>query len=168
MSHFIPRPRRALANFPFPLAGPAYRRHRTPRGGRAHQRFQAGDQGRIMGLEGFAPAPRPPNPPVIRTLWRMMVTQLVTPAADRPFPQARGLGHRLQPAVPQFEGFAGRPAAPSSLIEIRLKAGELSSEDFDNASVYHVINVVQIDEIGQLFIYDDMSVLHRIFSPLVS
>src|SRR5205807_6661830 len=84
-----------------------------------------------------------------------MVTQLVTPAADRPFPQARGLGHRLQPAVPQFEGFAGRPAAPSSLIEIRLKAGELSSEDFDNASVYHVINVVQIDEIGQLFIYDD-------------
>jgi hypothetical protein len=108
-----------------------------------------------MGLERVAPASRPPNPPVIRTLWRMMVTQLVTPAADRPFPQARGLGHRLQPAVPQFEGFAGRPAAPSSLIEIRLKAGELSSEDFDNASVYHVINVVQIDEIGQLFIYDD-------------
>src|SRR5712691_7002657 len=109
-----------------------------------------------MGLERVAPASRPPNPPVIRTLWRMMVTQLVTPAADRPFPQARGLGHRLQPAVPQFEGFAGRPAAPSSLIEIRLKAGELSSEDFDNASVYHVINVVQIDEIGQLFIYDDL------------
>src|SRR5438132_1777256 len=109
-----------------------------------------------MGLERVAPASRPPNPLVIRTLWRMMVTQLVTPAADRPFPQARGLGHRLQPAVPQFEGFAGRPAAPSSLIEIRLKAGELSSEDFDNASVYHVINVVQIDEIGQLFIYDDI------------
>src|SRR5260370_78878 len=113
-----------------------------------------------MGLERVAPASRPPNPPVIRTLWRMMVTQLVTPAADRPFPQARGLGHRLQPAVPQFEGFAGRPAAPSSLIEIRLKAGELSSEDFDNASVYHVINVVQIDEIGQLFIYDDRRTKH--------
>src|SRR3989442_2465354 len=108
-----------------------------------------------MVLERVAPASRPPHPLVIRTLWRMMVTQLVTPAADRPFPQARGLGHRLQPAVPQFEGFAGRPAAPSSLIEIRLKAGELSSEDFDNARVYHVINVVQIDEIGQLFIFDD-------------
>jgi hypothetical protein len=112
-----------------------------------------------MGLERVAPASRPPHPLVIRTLWRMMVTQLVTPAADRPFPQARGLGHRLQPAVPQFEGFAGRPAAPSSLIEIRLKAGELSSEDFDNASVYHVINVVQIDEIGQLFIYDDIDII---------
>src|SRR5437879_13760 len=75
-------------------------------------------------------------------------------------PPARGLGHRRQPAVPQFEGFAGRPAAPSSLIEIRLKAGELSSEDFDNASVYHVINGVQIDEIGQLFIYDDYHVIN--------
>ena len=108
-----------------------------------------------MGLERFAPASSPPNPSVIRTLWRMMVTQLVTPAADRPFPQACGLGHRLQPAVPQFEGFAGRPAAPPSLIEIRLKTDELSSEDFYNARVYHVITVVQIDKTGQLFIYDD-------------
>src|SRR2546428_7667873 len=109
----------------------------SPRIRGAPQLSQGGTKGGFVGWAGFAPPPRPPNPPVIRTLWRMMVTQLVTPAADRPFPQARGLGHRLQPAVPQFEGFAGRPAAPSSLIEIRLKAGGLSSEDFDKAPVHY-------------------------------
>jgi hypothetical protein len=52
------------------------------------------------------------------------------------------VGHDLDPAVPQFERFAGRPSAASALIQLRRKAGELSSQDFYNARVYHVINVV--------------------------
>ena len=108
-----------------------------------------------MGLERFATASRTPNPPAGRTRWRMIVTQFLTPAAHRPLPQARGLGRRLDPAVTQFECFAGCPTATSSFIQLRPKAGELSSQDFYNVSVYHVINVVQIHETGQLFIYGD-------------
>ena len=95
-----------------------------------------------MGLERFAPASRTPNPPAGRTRWRLLVTQFLTPTANRPLPQVRGLGHRLDPAVPQFERFAGRPAAASALMQLRRKAGELSSQDFYNARVYHGINVV--------------------------
>ena len=95
-----------------------------------------------MGLERFAPASRTPHPPAGRTRRRLLVTQCLTPTAHRPLPQARGLGHHLDPAVPQFERFAGRPAAASALIQLRRKAGELSSQDFYNARVYHVINVV--------------------------
>src|SRR5438132_8609455 len=69
-------------------------------------------------------------------------THVLTPTANRPLPQACGLGHHLDPAVPQCERFAGRPAAASALIQLRRKAGELSSQDFYNARVYHVINVV--------------------------
>jgi hypothetical protein len=108
-----------------------------------------------MGLERFAAASHTPNPPASRTRQRMIVTQVLTPAADRPLPQARGLGHRRDPAVTQFECFAGCPTATSSFMQLRPKAGELSSQDFYNASVYHVINVVQIHKTGQLFIYDD-------------
>jgi hypothetical protein len=108
-----------------------------------------------MGLERFAPASCAPNPLVGRTRERLRVTQFLTPTANRPLPQARGLGHHLDPAVPQFERFAGRPAAASALIQLRLKAGELSSQDFYNVTVYHVIKVVQAHKIGQLFIYDD-------------
>ena len=55
----------------------------------------------------------------------------------------------------QFECFAGSPAAPATLIQLRLKASELSSQDFYQVTVYHVIRVVQAHKIGQLFIYDD-------------
>jgi hypothetical protein len=48
----------------------------------------------------------------------------------------------MDPAVPQFERFAGRPAAASALIQFRRKAGELSAQDFYNARVYHGINIV--------------------------
>jgi hypothetical protein len=95
-----------------------------------------------MGLERFAPASRVPNPPAGRTRRRLRVAQFLTPTANRPLPQARSLGHHLDPAVPQFERFAGRPAAASALIQLRRKAGELSSQDFYDARVYHVINVV--------------------------
>jgi hypothetical protein len=115
-----------------------------------------------MALERFAPASRMPNPLAGRTRWRLLVTQFLTPTANRPLPQARGLGHHLDPAVPQFERFAGRPAAASALIQLRRKADELSSQDFYNARVYHVMNVVGIHKSGQLFIYDDLAV--RIFS----
>src|SRR4029450_8343004 len=54
------------------------------------------------------------------------------------------------------ECFAGRPVATSTLIQLSLKAGELSSQDFYNVTVYHVIKVVQAHKIGQLFIYDDL------------
>ncbi len=93
-----------------------------------------------MGLERFAPASRAPHPPAGRTRQRLLVTQFLTPTANRPLSQARGLGHHLDPAVPQFERFAGRPAAASALLQLRRKAGELSSQDFYNARVYHVIN----------------------------
>jgi hypothetical protein len=46
--------------------------------------------------------------------------------------------------------------ATSTLIQLSLKAGELSSQDFYNVTVYHVIKVVQAHKIGQLFIYDDI------------
>ena len=95
-----------------------------------------------MGLERFAPASWVANAPPSQTRWGLLVTQFLTPTANRPLPQARGLGHHLDPAVPQFERFAGRPAAASALIQLRRKAGELSSQDFYNARVYHVINVV--------------------------
>jgi hypothetical protein len=108
-----------------------------------------------MGLERFAPASRVPNPPAGWTRWRLLVTQCLTPTANRPLPQARGLGYHLDPAVPQFERFAGCPATASALIQLRRKAGELSSQDFYNARVYHVINVVRKHKSGQLFIYDD-------------
>ena len=94
-----------------------------------------------MGLERFAPASRVPNPPAGRTRWRLLVTSFLTPTAHGPLPQARGLSHHLAPAVPQFERLAGRPAAASALIQLRRKAGDLSSQDFYNARVYHVINV---------------------------
>ena len=95
-----------------------------------------------MGLERFAPASWMANAPPSQTRWGLLVTQFLTPTANRPLPQARGLGHRLDPAVTQFECFAGGPAATSALIQFRRKAGELSSQDFYNARVYHVINVV--------------------------
>src|SRR4030095_593981 len=84
--------------------------------------------------------PCPPSPP--------------SPPSPPP-PQASGLGYHLDPAVPQFERFAGCPATTSALIQLRRKAGELSSQDFYNARVYHVINVVRKHKRGQLFIYDD-------------
>jgi len=108
-----------------------------------------------MGLERFAPASCAPNPLAGRTRERLLVTQCLTPTAHRPLPQARGLGHHLDPAVTQFECFAGRPVATSTLIQLRLKAGELSSQDFYTVTVYHGIKVVQAHKIGQLFIYDD-------------
>ena len=111
-----------------------------------------------MGLERFAPASRAPNPLTGRTRQHLLVTQFLTPTANRPLPQACGLGHHLDPAVTQFECFAGRPVATSTLIQLRLKAGELSSQDFYNVTVYHVIKVVQAHKIGQLFIYDDLAV----------
>jgi hypothetical protein len=95
-----------------------------------------------MGLERFAPASRVPNPPAGRSRQRLRVTQFLTPTANRPLSQARGLGHHLDPTVPQFERFAGCPATASALIQFRRKAGKLSSQDFDHARVYHVINVV--------------------------
>lgn len=95
-----------------------------------------------MGLERFAPASRAPTPPAGRTRRRLLVTQFLTPTANRALPQARGLGHHLAPTVPQFERFAGCPATASALIQFRRQAGELSSQDFYNARVYHVINVV--------------------------
>ena len=95
-----------------------------------------------MGLERFTPTSRVPNPPAGWTRWRLLVTQFLTPTANRPLPQARSLGYHLDPAVPQFERFAGGPATASALIQLSRKAGELSSQDFDNARVYHVINVV--------------------------
>ncbi len=95
-----------------------------------------------MGLERFTPASRAPNPPAGRTRRRLLVTHFLTPTANRPLPQTRGVGHDLDPAVPQCERFAGRPSAASALIQLRRKAGELSSQDFYNARVYHVINVV--------------------------
>ena len=91
-----------------------------------------------MALERFAPASRAPNPPVGRTRQRLLVTHVLTPAANRPLPPSPWLGPHLDPPVPQFERFAGRPTAASALIQLRLKAGELSSQDFYNARVYHV------------------------------
>jgi hypothetical protein len=108
-----------------------------------------------MSLERFAPASRTSHPPTSRRRGRLLVTQFVTPTANRPLPQARGFGHRLDPAVPQFERFTGRPTAASALIEFRLKTGKFSSQEFYNTRVYHVMNVVQMHKIGQLFIYDD-------------
>ena len=142
MADLMPLARKRLGQFACTLTGPAQRRHRIAPCRRVHQRFQRGDQGRIMGLERFAPASRAPHPLAGRTRRRLLVTQFLTPTANRPLPQARGLGHHLDPAVPQFERFAGRPAAASALIQLRLKAGEFSSQDFYNAHVYHGINVV--------------------------
>ena len=95
-----------------------------------------------MGLERFAPASWVAHAPPSQTRWGLLVTQFLTPTANRPLPQATGLGYHLDPAVPQFERFAGCPATTSALIQLRRKAGELSSQDFYNARVYHVINVV--------------------------
>jgi len=142
MADLMPLARKPRGPFSCALTGPAQRRHRIAPGRRVHQRFQRGDQVRIMGLERFAPASRAPNPPAGRPHWRLLVTQFLTPTANRPLPQACGLGHHLDPAVPQCERFAGRPAAASALIQLRRKAGELSSQDFYNARIYHVINVV--------------------------
>jgi hypothetical protein len=75
----------------------------------------------------FATASRPSNPPAGRTRRRPLVTQLLTPTADRPLSQACGLGYGLDPAVSQFEGFAGGPVPTSSLIEFRRKMGEFSA-----------------------------------------
>jgi hypothetical protein len=109
-----------------------------------------------MALERLAPAARPPSLPAGQPPWRRRVPQLVTPAADRPLPHACGLGHRLHPAVPPFEGFAGCPVPTSALIELRHKTGEVSSQDCSNATVYQVTNVLRMHKIGQLFIYDDL------------
>jgi hypothetical protein len=43
---------------------------------------------------------RVPNPPAGRTRRRLLVTQCLTPATNRPLPHARGLGHHLDPAMP--------------------------------------------------------------------
>ena len=107
-----------------------------------------------MDLERFATASHASNPPAGWARQRMIRTQFLTPTANRPLPQARGLGHRLDPAVTQLECFAGCPAATSALIQLRLNAGELSSQDFYHVIGYHVIKVVQVHQIGQLFIYD--------------
>jgi len=72
-----------------------------------------------MGLERFAPASWVAHTPPSQTRWGLLVTQFLTPTANRPLPQARGLGHHLDPAVPQFERFAGCPAAASTLRELR-------------------------------------------------
>ena len=58
--------------------------------------------------------------------------------------------------MPQLERFAGGPAATPVLIQFRRKAGELSSQYFYNVVIYHGIKVVQVHQIGQLFIYDDL------------
>jgi len=72
-----------------------------------------------MGLERFAPASWVAHTPPSQTRWGLLVTQFLTPTANRPLPQARGLGHHRDPAVPQFERFAGCPAAASTLRELR-------------------------------------------------
>ena len=110
-----------------------------------------------MNLERLATASPASNPPAGWARQRRIMTPFLTPTANRPLPQARGLGHRLDPAVTQFECFAGGPAATSALIQFRRKAGELSSQDFYKVTVYHVIKVVQAHKIGQLFIYDDIA-----------
>jgi len=142
MADLMPLARKRRGPCAWALPGPAPRRHRIAPGRRVHQRFQRGDQGRIMGLERCAPASRVPHPPAGRTRRRRLVTPCLTPTAHRPLPQARGLGDHLDPAVPQCERFAGRPAAASALMQLRRKAGELSSQDFSKARVYHVINGV--------------------------
>jgi hypothetical protein len=63
--------------------------------------------------------------------------------------------------MPQLERFAGGPAATPALIQLRRKAGELSSQYFYNGVIYHGIKVVQAHKIGQLFIYDDNSPRRR-------
>src|SRR4029453_5838981 len=72
-----------------------------------------------MGLERFAPASRAPNPLTGRTRQHLLVTQFLTPTANRPLPQACGLGHHLDPAVPQFDCFAGPPVATSLAAQWR-------------------------------------------------
>ena len=94
-----------------------------------------------MGLERFAPASRVPTPLAGWTRQRLLVTQCVTPTANRPLPQARSLGYHLDPAVPSFERFAGGPATASALLQLRRKAGEFASQDFDNVRLSHVINI---------------------------
>ena len=91
------------------LPGPASWRHRITPGRRVSQRFQRGGHGRIMGLERFAPASWVANAPPSQTRWGLLVTQGLTPTAHRPLPQACGLGHHLDPVVPQCERFAGCP-----------------------------------------------------------
>src|SRR6266446_5574967 len=156
MADLMPLARKRFGQFSCALAGPAQWRHGIATCRRFYQRFQRGDQGRIMALERFAPAARPPNPPAGRTRQRRMVQHFLTPATNRPLPEARGLGHGLDPTVPQLESFAGGPAATPALIQLRRKAGELSSQHFYNVVIYHVIKVVQAHKIGQLFIYDDL------------
>jgi hypothetical protein len=108
-----------------------------------------------MDLERFATSSHMANPPVGWARQCRIMTQFLTPTANRPLSQTRDLGHRLDSAMTQFECFAGCPAATSALTEFRLKAGELSSQHFYNVFVYHGIKVVQAYKIGQLFIYDD-------------
>src|SRR2546423_15109793 len=76
------------------LTGPASWRHRITPGRRVYQSCQRGGQGRIMGLERFAPASWVAHAPPSQTRWGLLVTQFLTPTAHRPLPQARGLGER--------------------------------------------------------------------------
>ena len=117
-----------------------------------------------MALERLATASPASTPPAGGARQCRSMTQVLPPTANRPLPQTRGLGHRLDPAVTQCECCAGGPAATSTFIQCRRKAGELSSQDFSHVTVYHVIKGVQAHKIGQLFIYDDKTSVAQLTS----
>jgi len=94
-----------------------------------------------MAVERFASTSHTPNPMAGRTGRSRLVPQLVTAAANRPFPQACGLGDGLDPTMPQFEGFAGGPVTTPSLCEIRCKTSEFSLQNFYDTLICSSVKV---------------------------
>jgi hypothetical protein len=82
------------------------------------------------------------------------LTQLFTTTAHGAFSQTRRLRHGLNPTIPQFQRFAGRPKTTSPFVQFRPQAVEFPPQAIDNGTLNHdFIMMTQGNKNGQLFIY---------------